>query len=128
MWKKIKADPFRTSWKEARIAQLKKNAPTLARTRSTSYYAVFGSFLALLTVMGFYYTVNIYQQALGRQGESQYDFIMQVEQAPEIRVREVDQAIERIEQEIQAEEEVYTSILEELRNRDLLGEDVPRLR
>ncbi len=127
MWNKIKADPFRTSWKDVRIAQLKKNAPTLARTRSTSYYAVFGSFLALLTVMGFYYTVNIYQQALGRQ-DSQHDFIMQVEQAPEIKAREVDQAIERIEAEIMAEEEAYSTILDDLRNRDLLGEDVPRLR
>ncbi|MCC5834113.1 MAG: hypothetical protein JJU20_05215 [Opitutales bacterium] len=127
MWNKIKADPFRTSWKDVRIAQLKKNAPTLARTRSTSYYAVFGSFLALLTVMGFYYTVNIYQQALGRQ-DSQYDFIMEVEQAPEIKAREVDQAIERIEAEITAEEEAYSTILEDLRNRDLLGEEVPRIR
>ena len=127
MWKKIQADPFRTSWKDVRIAQLKKNAPTLGRTRSTSYYAVFGSFLALLTVMALYYTVNIYQQSLGRQ-EAQYEFIMQVEQAPPIPVREIDQAIERIEQEISAEEEAYSSILEELRGRDLLGEDVPRIR
>jgi hypothetical protein len=113
---------FGTESKEARLAHLREQAPTLAGSRKLRIYAIFGAVLMVLTVAAFYFAMQIYKAAAEDRTEAA---LIEVDQAPEIVEREVDKALQRLEEEEAAEEVLYRQQLEELKAIDLLDEVEP---
>lgn len=110
---------FGTESKEARLAHLREQAPTLAGNRKLRIYAIFGAVLMVLTVAAFYFAMQIYKAAAGNRTEAA---LIEVDQAPEIVEKEVDKALARIEEEEAAEEALFEQQLQELKAIDLLEE------
>lgn len=108
---------FGTESKEARLAHLREQAPTLAGNRKLRIYAIFGAVLMVLTVAAFYFAMQIYKAMAEERTETA---LIEVDQAPEIVEREVDKALQRLEQEAEQDQILYEQQLEELKAIDLL--------
>lgn len=108
---------FGTESKEARLARLREQAPTLKGNRKLRIYAIFGAVLMILTVSAFYFAMQIYRAAAEDRSEAA---LIEVDQAPEVVEREVDKALQRLEQEAAEEALLYEQQLEELKAIDLL--------
>lgn len=110
---------FGTESKEARLAHLREQAPTLGSSRRMRVYAVFGSVLLVLTVGAFYMAMQIYRVA----SEDRVDAaLIEVDKAPEVPEREIEKALKRAEREEAAAEAAYAEELEALKAVDLLEE------
>jgi hypothetical protein len=113
---------FGTESKEARLAHLREQAPTLTGNRKLRIYAIFGAVLMVLTVAAFYFAMQIYKAMAEQRTESA---LIEVDQSPEIVEREVDKALQRLEQEAVEAEILYEEQLEALKAIDLLEEPEP---
>lgn len=112
---------FGTESKEARLAHLREQAPTLGSSRRMRVYAVFGSVLLVLTVGAFYMAMQIYRVA----SEDGVDAaLIEVDKAPEVPEREIEKALRRAEMEEATAEAAYAEQVEALKAVDLL-EDLP---
>ncbi|HKJ89789.1 MAG TPA: hypothetical protein VJ960_01555 [Oceanipulchritudo sp.] len=108
---------FGTESKEARLAYLREQAPTLRSSRRMRVYAIFGSVLLVLTVGAFYLAMQIYRVA----SEDRVDAaLIEVDKAPEVPEREIEKALKRAEREEAAAEAAYAEELEALKAVDLL--------
>ena len=114
------ATRFQSVDAEARLARLRDQAPTLGSNRKLRLYALFGAALMLLAVAAFYLAMQIYRAANEYREE---DFLMEVDQAPEIVEKEVEKALNSIEEEEAKAKTEYEQILNELKAVDLLDED-----
>ena len=113
---------FGTESKEARLAHLREQAPTLGSSRRLRIYAIFGSVLLVLTVGAFYMAMQIYRVASEDRFEKAS--LIEVDKAPEVPEREIERALRRAEREESAAEAAYAEQLEALKAVDLL-EEVP---
>lgn len=107
---------------EARLAQLRDQAPTLAESRRLRWYAIFGSILMLLTVAAFYVAMQIYKVASEPTPNGEY---IEVDQAPEVEISETEKALLRAQEEEIAAQKAYQDQLESLKKVDLLQESEP---
>ena len=113
---------FGTESKEARLAHLREQAPTLGSSGRLRIYAIFGSVLLVLTVGAFYMAMQIYRVASEERFEKAA--LIEVDKAPEVPEREIERALRRAESEESAAEAAYAEQLESLKAVDLL-EEVP---
>lgn len=104
---------------QAKIAKLKENAPTLARGRKTTVYALLGSTLTVLTLSAFYMTFKVYEAYLDKQKDSRY---IEVEPGQVELDEDLEETLKRIEEDEAAKDREYEQTLEELKNVDLLEE------
>lgn len=108
---------FGTESKEARLAHLREQAPSLGSNRRLRIYAMFGAVLLALTVAAFYFAMQIYRAA----GEQRHEgLFIEVDQAPEIVESETAKAVKRLEEEGAAEEARIEELVESLKEVDLL--------
>ena len=117
--RKPRPSRFEADNAEARLAQLRDQAPVLAENKKLRWYAIFGSVLMLLTVAAFYLAMEIYKAATEYRKP---DHLIQVEQAPVIEETKLEQLIEKVEADKVAAEEEFESQLQSLQEVDLLGE------
>lgn len=117
--RKPRESRFGTESREARLARLREQAPTLGSNRRLRLYAIFGAVLMLLTVVAFYMTLRIYRAILEETDEDAY---IEVDQAPEVVKTEAEKALERILREEAEAEAAYAQQLERLKTVDLLAE------
>ena len=110
---------FGTESQEARLARLRDQAPVLEKGNRLRVYALMGSALMLLTLAAFYFAMEIYKAAAEQREEAS---LIEVEQAPEIKLSPLQQALERIEAEQENAETLYQEELEALQSVDLLSE------
>jgi hypothetical protein len=117
--RKPRASRFEADNAEARLAQLRQQAPVLSENKKLRWYAIFGSALMLLTVAAFYLAMQIYKAA------NEYrkpDHLIQVDQAPEIEETNLEQLIDKVEADKVAAEQAYEDQVKSLQEVDLLGE------
>lgn len=118
--RKPRASRFEADNHEARLARLRDKAPTLGHSPKMRFYALLGSALLFLTVLGFYFAMQIYRAV----SEDRRDASMiEVEQATDIKRSETEIALQRIEEQQAAEEAALEQQIEELKAVDLLGEE-----
>ncbi len=117
--RKPRASRFESDSHEARLVRLREKAPTLGVNPRLRVYAILGSALLFLTVLGFYFAMQIYKAV----SEDRRDAAMiEVEKAPDLELTETQKALQRIEEEQAAEETALEDELEALKSVDLLEE------
>lgn len=117
--RKPRPSRFGTESKEARLARLREQAPTLGSSRKLRLYAILGSVILFLTIAAFYMAMQIYKAFSGQREE---DFLIEVDQAPEIVENETDKALKRAEAEESARAAELEQQMEALKQVDLLEE------
>jgi len=110
---------FGTESKEARLAHLREQAPSLGTNRRLRLYALFGAVLLGLTVAAFYFAMQIYRAASEQRQEALF---IEVDRAPEIVETETARALRRLEEEQTTEDAQLEALMESLREVDLLEE------
>jgi len=122
--RKPRPSRFGTESREARLARLRETAPTLVPNRKLRIYALFGSALLFLTVAAFYFALQIYDAATKQREEAS---LIEVDQAPEVKMSESEKVLARIEQ-IEAEQAAaYEAQVKALQEVDLLEDmDKPK--
>jgi hypothetical protein len=117
--RKPRPSRFGTESSEARLVRLRETAPTLISNKKLRLYAVFGSVLMFLTVVAFYFAMQIYEVATkGREEAS----LIEVDQAPEIKLTETQKALARIEEQEVEQNAAYEAQVKALQEVDLLQE------
>jgi hypothetical protein len=111
---------FGTESPEARLVRMREKAPTLVAGRKLRVYAIFGSVLMVLTVVAFYFAMQIYEAVSEDRAEAS---LIEVEQAPEIKESETSKALARIEEEQKAAEKDFEERVQALQQVDLLTDD-----
>ena len=110
---------FGTESREARLARLRETAPTLVPNKKLRIYAIFGSALMFLTIVAFYFAMQIYDAATKQRETAS---LIEVDQAPEIKMSESEKVLSRIGQ-IEAEQDAtYEEKVKALEAVDLLKE------
>ena len=104
---------------EAKLVRLRDKAPTLGSNPKLRIYAILGSALLCLTVLGFYFAMQIYKAVTEDRRDAS---MIEVEQAPELQLTETQKALQRLEEEQAAEEAALEKELEALKAVDLLEE------
>ncbi|HSH09995.1 MAG TPA: hypothetical protein VK995_06375 [Oceanipulchritudo sp.] len=117
--RKPRESRFEDDTHEARLLRLREGAPTLASNRRLQLYAIFGSILMLITVLGFYVAMQIYK-AVSEDREKA--ILIEVDQAPEVEESETEKALKRAEEEEAAEAAALEAQLEQLKEVDLVEE------
>lgn len=117
--RKPRPSRFEADNAEARLAQLRDQAPVLAENKKLRWYAIFGSVLMLLTVAAFYMAMQIYRAATEYRKP---DHLIEVEQAPQLEDSNLDQLIAKVEANKVAAEEEFETQVKSLQEVDLLGE------
>jgi hypothetical protein len=102
---------------EARLAQLREQAPTLGSSRRLRVYAVFGAVLLALTVAALYFAMQVFKAAAEHREEAA---LIEVDPAPALVESESAKALQRLEAEQAAEEAALREQLEALKQVDLL--------
>jgi hypothetical protein len=117
--RKPRASRFEADNAEARLAQLREQAPVLAENKRLRWYAIFGSVLMLLTVAAFYLAMEIYKAATEARKP---DHLIEVEQAPEIEATDLEKLEAKVEADRITAEEEFEEQVRALQDVDLLGE------
>ncbi len=112
--------PREDSTREAKIARLREQAPSLGGTRRLRSLALFGSAVMVMVVAGLYYALRI-TEAVAEQSNA--PSTMEVDRAPEIPTSEIEQALQRIDQDQQQADTEYQQQLEQLQEIDLFTEE-----
>jgi len=105
--------------KAAKLGSLVEKAPSLGKSRSTQLYAFFTAAISVLALAGFYYTVKIVDAS---RAPDRPPASIEVEPAPEIKAKEIDKVLARIEEEAAETEARAEQQLEELKSINLLEE------
>lgn len=114
--------PREDSSREATIARLREQAPSLGGNRRLRSLALFGSAVMVMVVAGLYYALRIAEAAADPNTPST---TIEVDRAPEIPVSEIEKALQRIEQEQQQADRQYQEQLQQLQQIDLFNEEPP---
>jgi hypothetical protein len=117
--RKPRPSRFGTESPEARLARLRETAPTLVSNKKLRIYAVFGSVLMFLTVAAFYFAMQIYD-AVTKERETAS--LIEVDQAPEIKLSEAEKVLARIEEQEAEQDAAFEEQLKALQEVDLLQE------
>lgn len=120
--RKPRPSRFGTESPEARLARLRETAPTLVPNKKLRIYALFGSVLMFLTVVAFYFAMQIYEVVTRDREESS---LIEVDQAPEVKVSETQKVLDKIVEKEAEQDAEFEEQIKALQEVDLLKEMDP---